>query len=249
MHYNYDIPGQQYSRFRQTELQIAKYIEAALGEARTIINIGAGTGSYESESRYIIAVEPSAMMRAGRLNKGLPPAINASAEALPFDDQSFDAATALLTIHHWPDISKGLNEVRRITRGRIIVMTYDPNALDVYWNASYFPEVIEVERRRYPSIQSISGWIGGDCEVREIPIPLHCNDGFQEAFYGRPEAFLSKEVRSGMSAWGFIPEDQQEIIVKRLSSALSSGEWDKKYGHLRTQPFFKGALRLIIGNP
>ena len=128
-------------------------------------------------------------------------------------------------------------------------MTYDRDDLDVFWNAEYFPEVIEIERQRYPSIQWVCDILGNNCEIKNIPIPLHCVDGFQEAFYGRPEAFLSKEVRAAMSAWGFIQEEQQAIMVGRLENALSSGEWDKKYGYLRKQAFFSGALRLIIAKP
>ena len=247
--FDYDKYGQLYSSHRQTEPEIAKYIHNALGDAKTVINIGAGTGSYEPDDRYVIAVEPSYTMREQRLLKSKNPAILATAESLPFDDGSFDAATAFLTIHHWPDIDKGLKEIRRVTRGQIIIMTYDPDALSVFWNAEYFPEVIEVERKRYPPLQLIFNLLGKDCLVQEIPVPLNCIDGFQEAFYGRPEAFLSKEVRSGMSAWGFIPPEQQEVLVNRLQYALSSGQWDKSYGYLRTQPFFTGALRLIIAMP
>ena len=247
--FNYDKYGERYSGQRQTEPAIAKHINNALGDAKTVINIGAGAGSYEPDDRYVIAVEPSITMRAQRILHHKAPAINATAEALPFDEDVFDAATAFLTIHHWPDIAKGLNEIRRVTRGQIVIMTYDRDDLDVFWNAEYFPEVVEVERQRYPSIPWICDLLGNHCEIRNVPIPLHCVDGFQEAFYGRPEAFLSKEVRAAMSAWGFIPEKEQDIMVSRLEKALSSGEWDKKYGHLRNQPFFDGALRLIIAKP
>ena len=137
--FDYNKHGLQYSSHRQTEPEIAKHINKALGDAKTVINIGAGTGSYEAEDRYVVAVEPSAAMREQRLLKSKCPAIKASADSLPFDDGSFDAATAFLTIHHWPDIAKGLKEIRRVTRGQIIIMTYDPDALTVFWNAEYFP--------------------------------------------------------------------------------------------------------------
>jgi SAM-dependent methyltransferase len=244
--FNYEEDGLRYGAHRQTEPEIAKYIYEALGDANTVINIGAGTGSYEPDDRFVIAVEPSAKMREQRIINNKNPAVNATVDALPFDDKSFDAATAFLTIHHWPDIAKGLKEIRRVTRRQIIIMTYDPDALHVFWNAKYFPEVIDVERQRYPSITSLLNCLGNNCLVKEIPVPLNCVDGFQEAFYGRPEYFLSKDVRSGMSAWGFISSEQQDVLVNRLKIALSSGEWDRSYGHLRTQPFFNGALRLII---
>ena len=247
--FNYDKDGIQYSARRQTEPAIAQYINVALNNAKTILNVGAGAGSYEPTDRYVIAVEPSVSMRAQRLLNHKNPALIGRADHLPFDHKSFDAATAFLTIHHWPDIKKGLTELRRIVRHQIIIMTFDPEALDIFWNAEYFPEVIEVEKQRYPPIDRLLDILGGKTEVQEIPVPLDCMDGFQEAFYGRPEAFLNKEVRKAMSAWGFIGEDLQEHMVKRLSDDLQSGEWDRKYGHLRTQPTFSGALRLIISYP
>jgi hypothetical protein len=125
-------------------------------------------------------------------------------------------------------------------------MTFDGDALHTFWNAGYFPEVVAMEKRRYPPIDWITEILGGHCEVQSIPIPLDCVDGFQEAFYGRPEAFLDKEVRKAQSAWGFLSEEQQEILVARLAADLQSGNWDKKFGYLRSQPYFTGALRLII---
>jgi SAM-dependent methyltransferase len=247
--FNYDKDGVRYSARRQTEPAIAHYIHAALHNAKTILNVGAGAGSYEPEDRYFISVEPSVSMRAQRLSNHKNPALTGRADNLPFDDKSFDAATAFLTIHHWPDIKKGLSELRRVARHQIIIMTFDPDALDFFWNAEYFPEVIEVEKQRYPTIDRLLDMLGGKTAVHDIPVPLDCVDGFQEAFYGRPEAFLDKEVRNAMSAWGFISEEHQELMVKRLSDDLQSGEWDRKYGHLRTQPTFSGALRLIISYP
>jgi SAM-dependent methyltransferase len=241
--FNYNKYGQGYSGQRQTEPEIAKYIDRALGGARTVLNVGAGSGSYEPADRHVVAVEPSGTMRRQRLLLQRTPAVNATADTVPFDDESFDAATAFLTIHHWPDMIKGLNEMRRVTRGQIVILTYDPDALDTFWNAEYFPEVVDVERQRYARIGDLIEMLGGSCKVEEIPVPLHCVDGFQEAFYGRPEAFLHKEIRMAMSAWGFIQE--QDVLVQRLANALSSGEWDKKYGFLRTQPYFTGAMRLI----
>jgi SAM-dependent methyltransferase len=245
--FNYNKYGEGYSGQRQTEPEIAKYIDRALRTARTVLNVGAGSGSYEPANRYVVAIEPSDTMRRQRIQLHRTPAVNATADNLPFDDASFDAATAFLTVHHWPDMIKGLNEVRRVTTGPIIVLTYDPDALDTFWNADYFPEVVEVERQRYAKIGELTSALGGACNVEEIPVPLHCVDGFQEAFYGRPEAFLQKEVRMAMSAWGFIRE--QEPLVRRLAEALESGEWDRKYGYLRTQPYFTGAMRLITAVP
>lgn len=247
--FDYDQFGQKYSAIRQTEPKIMHYITKALGDSKTVLNVGAGAGSYEPTDRYVVAVEPSFEMRKQRLNNQKTPAVNAKADNLPFDDNSFDASMAIVTVHHWPDMAKGLKELRRVTKNQVIIMTFDPKALDRFWNTDYFPELIEVEKARYPSIEFIKDSLGGDSKVIEIPIPLHCIDGFQEAFYGRPEAFLSKDIRAAQSAWGFLNKATVEKLIQKLSDDIFSGEWDKKYGHFRTQPYFTCALRLIISNP
>ena len=247
--FNYDQFGHQYSGQRRTEPRIATYIQRALGDAETVLNVGAGTGSYEPDDRYVVAVEPSIAMRTQRINNKKAPAVIGTADTLPFDNQSFDASTAFLTVHHWPDMKKGLQELRRVTRSQVIIMTFDPDALDKFWNAEYFSEVIDVEKQRYPSIDFLTDALGGNCEVQEIPVPLDCVDGFQEAYYGRPEAFLSKNVRKAQSAWGFIQEEEQERIIKRLAEDLQSGQWDSKYGYFRSQSEFTCALRLVIAHP
>lgn len=155
---------------------------------------------------------------------------------------------AMVTIHHWPDVDKGLKELRRVAKNQVVVMTFDPGELDNFWNAHYFPELIEVEKARYPAIDLVERSLGGNCEVIPVPVPLNCIDGFQEAFYGRPEAFLEKEVRLSQSAWGFLPDGVEERLVGALESDLGSGAWDEKYGHFRTLPSFTCALRLIVSN-
>jgi SAM-dependent methyltransferase len=245
--FDYDQRGQTYSGQRRTDPRIEAYIHQALGQAQTILNVGAGAGSYEPTDRYVVAIEPSVTMRQQRLKLGKVPAINAKADHLPFDDASFDAAMALVTVHHWPDIAAGLRELRRVTRGPVVVMSFDPDALDDFWNAQYFPELIAIERARDPSIAYLQNCLGQNTEVIPIPIPLDCVDGFQEAYYGRPEAFLRPEVRLSQSAWGFLPEGKAEELVQRLATELDNGEWERKYGHYRTQPFFTGSLRLVIG--
>ena len=242
--FDYDQNGGQYASHRRTDPRIARYVHDALGPAATVLNVGAGAGSYEPADRYVIALEPSASMRAQR-PADLPPALIGTAESLPLDDKSVDAAMAMVTIHHWKDMEKGLLEMKRVARQRVVIMTFDGDALDSFWNAEYFREVVETERHRYPKIDWIMSSLGGNCSVTPIPIPLDCVDGFQEAFYGRPEAFLDREVRRAQSAWGFFSDAEQEMMVSRLADDLQSGAWDSKYGHLRTQSFFTGALRLI----
>ena len=246
--FNYDTHGQKYSGQRKTDPRIAAYVHKALADSETVINIGAGSGSYEPEDKYVIAVEPSIIMRTQRIANGKIPAINAKADSLPFDDRSFDAALAMVTVHHWPDIEKGISEIRRVTKKRFVIMTFDPDALDDFWNVNYFPQLIEIERARYPSITRLQKALSAKTEVIKIPIPLDCVDGFQETYYGRPEAFLEKEVRMAQSAWGFLPADLEKKYLQNLSNDLQSGAWDKKFGHFRTQPNFTGALRLIVAN-
>lgn len=247
--FNYDELGQRYSGYRQTDERIAAYVHRELADAQTILNVGAGAGSYEPADKYVVAVEPSVTMRKQRLDKGKVPAVNAWAGDLPFDDRSFDAVMAMVTVHHWPDMDKGLKELRRVAKNQVVVMTFDPEQLEQFWNAEYFPEVIAVEKKRYPTIDFIQNSLGGNCRVIPVPIPLDCKDGFQEAFYGRPEAFLSREVRLAQSAWGFIPPEKQEEMVERLRRDLESGAWDAKFGHFRTRETFTCALRIIISRP
>lgn len=242
--FDYDAKEHDYAAHRRTDPRIAAYIHEALGDAQTVLNVGAGAGSYEPEDKYVIAVEPFKAMRQKRVGKR--PAIIGTADALPFDDDAFDASMATITIHHWPDISKGLKEMRRVTKGAVAILTFDPNALHEFWNAHYFPELIAVEQARYPKIEDVTTALDGNCAVHNIPIPHDCVDGFQEAFFARPEAFLQKEVRQAQSAWGFLEEGVEERIVQVLADDLSSGEWDKKYGEHRAMPSFTGALRLIV---
>jgi SAM-dependent methyltransferase len=243
--FDYNRDDIRYSRHRRPDPRIAAIVHTALGPARTVLNVGAGAGSYEPADRYVLAIEPSATMRAQR-DIHLAPAINATAESLPLDDKTVDASMAMVTTHHWADPQKGLLEMKRVTRHHILILTFDPDALDRFWNIGYFPNVVATERRRYLPIDRIIALLDTPCEVQPVPIPLDCTDGFQEAFYGRPEAFLDPTVRRAQSAWGFLGEAQQEGELRQLKADLASGEWDRKHGKLRTQPTFVGALRLII---
>jgi hypothetical protein len=206
--------------------------------------VGAGAGSYEPQDRYVVAVEPSAAMRAQRSS----PAVDATAEHLPFDDHSFDAVMATITIHQWADGDAGLRELRRVSRGPVAVLTFDGPAIGEFWLNDYVPEVIEAEARRYPALDHVASVLGGDVTVTKVPVAFDCVDGFAEAFYGRPEALLDAAVRRSQSAWGFVPGEAIERGIANLRTALASGEWDARHGHLRTQPEFIGALRLIVAS-
>jgi hypothetical protein len=243
---DYGVIGLSYARYRQPEPQIAAFIHAELGEARTVLNVGAGAGSYEPIDRAVTAVEPSAAMRAQRPAQ-LPQAIDAVAQDLPFEDASFDASMATFSVHQWPDLKAGLTEMRRVTRGPIVIMTCDRDELDRFWLDAYAPEVTAVEAGRYPPIATLVDLLGG-AKVVSVPIPLNCSDGFGEAYYGRPEMLLDPGARLACSAWSFIDPAVEPRFVAELGRDLETGAWDKKYGHLRSQPYFDGSLKLIIGH-
>jgi SAM-dependent methyltransferase len=243
--FDYEAHGQGYARTRRTDPRIAALVHAALGDARTIVNVGAGAGSYEPADRDVTAVEPSAAMRAQR-PAHLAPAIDATAERLPFGDGAFDAAMAMVTIHQWADADAGLRELRRVTRGAVAIMTFDGDALGEFWLAEHAPEMIAAERRRHPAIDRIAAVLGGDVTVTPVTIPIDCVDGFTEAYYARPEAFLEPAVRRGQSAWGFAGAEAEERGVARLRDALASGAWDARHGALRTRPEYAGSLRLVV---
>ncbi|MET8151349.1 class I SAM-dependent methyltransferase [Actinoplanes sp. NPDC049668] len=245
---DYETDGHGYALQRRPDPRIAAMIHTALGEARTVLNVGAGAGSYEPADRYVIAVEPSARMRAQRPATAAP-ALDATAERLPFDDDSFDAVMATVTVHQWSDTARGLAEMRRVARGPVLVLTGDGDALDRLWLAEYAPELIAAERRRYPSIAGIAAAVGSHAEIIEVPVPIDCVDGFTEAYYARPERFLDERVRAAQSAWGFVDEAATTRAVDRLRADLDSGAWDARHGHLRTQPTFTGSMRLIVGRP
>lgn len=192
---NYGMIGTDYTSYRQPDPEIAAFIAQALGDARSVLNVGAGAGSYEPLEREVTAVEPSASMRAQRPSH-LQPAVDAVADRLPFADKSFDASMATFTVHQWPDLRAGLREMRRLTRGPVVVLSCDPSLLDRFWLHVYAPEVIATEARRYPSMQAIREGLGDNgVEVVSVPIPLGCTDGFSEAYYGRPERLLDPGAR------------------------------------------------------
>lgn len=244
--FDYEALGPGYGAQRRPDPRIAAFIHEALGGARSVLNVGAGTGSYEPDARYVLAVEPSATMRAGR-PPGAAPVINAVAEALPLDDDSVDAAMAVATVHQWPDLLRGLAEMRRVSRGPVVIVAFDGDALDRFWLKDYVPDRIAAEKRRYPPIEVIAAHVGTDPRVVPIPIPLDCSDGIIEAFYGRPERLLDPAVRRAQSSWALIDAEAQSRFVEALTADLTSGRWDERQGHLRTQIAYDGSLRLIVG--
>jgi SAM-dependent methyltransferase len=245
---DYGAIGSDYARYRRPEQAFVAAIRDALGDAMTLLNIGAGAGSYEPTDLDVTAVEPSAAMRAQR-PVGSAPVIDAVAEQLPFADDAFDASLASFTVHQWRDLDAGLREARRVTSGPVVILSCDPDALRSSWLNEYAPEVIATEAGRYPAIADIRSGLGGDVTVTALPIPLECTDGFSEAYYGRPEALLDPGARRANSAWSFVDRTVADRFERTLRADLASGGWDARHGHLRTQPSFDGSLRLIVGRP
>jgi SAM-dependent methyltransferase len=212
-----------------------------------VLNVGAGAGSYEPTDREVLAVEPSATMRAQRPPEA-PPVVDARAEELPFADDSFDAAMACITIHHWEPQEAGLAEMRRVARGPVVVLTFDLDALPP-WQLDLLAEGIELERPRFKRLEDVAAALGGRTRIETIPTPADCADGFFEAYWARPEAILDPEVRASQSLWALLGPGVEERIVERLRAELASGGWDAAHGHLREQPEFDGSLRLIVSEP
>ena len=244
---DYGHIGRSYRDYRRADPRIAVAVHRALGPARTVLNVGAGAGSYEPTDRDVTPVEPSASMRAQR-PAHLPSALDASAEALPFADGSFDAAMTTFSVHQWRDCTQGLQEMRRVTRGPVVVLTCDPALLRRFWLTEYAPEVIDTECRRYPGLPALAQGLGGTVHSVSVPIPLDCVDGFNEAYYGRPEALLDPEARLSCSAWSFVDDAAHRRFEVRLRSDLDDGSWDRHHGHLRAQPSFEGSLVLLVSD-
>ena len=245
---DYGAIGTGYIDYRKPDPRIEALIEQALGEARTVLNVGAGAGSYESMAFDVTAVEPSASMRAQR-PAHLPAAIDAVAENLPFPDGAFDAAMTTFSVHQWTDLKAGLTRLRRVARGPVIVLTCDPDLVRDFWLYRYAPLVLDTEARRYPAIRDITDTLGGRAEVTPVPIPADCTDGFNEAYYARPERLLEPAARQACSAWSFVEPEVREQYTEHLREELRSGAWDERYGALRQQPYLNGSLVLIRALP
>jgi SAM-dependent methyltransferase len=241
----YDSIGATYTVTRRTEPRIAAQIWAALGDARTVLNVGAGTGSYEPPDREVTAVEPSELMRRQR-PAGAAPCVAAAADSLPFPDQSFDAAMAVATIHHWPDPIAGLREMQRVAR-RLVVFTHDTSHdgwLRRFWlTRDYLPEAAALLAGR-PSLAELAGVTGARTEP--VPIPWDCADGFFEAYWRRPEAYLHDQVRRGVSVWGRVGPHAELRAVRSLRSDLASGRWAERNRELAGLDTAELGLRLLI---
>jgi len=238
----YDEIGKDYRTQRMPDPRVAAAIDRALGEARSVANVGAGTGSYEPPGRTIVAVEPAmTMIRQRPHNAAL--AVRAVAEQLPLRDKCVDAAMAVLTLHHWQDVAKGLCELRRIARDRVVILTYDPLDAGFWLTTEYFPAIAAKDRLQFPAVNAIAG-ILGRTTVQSLPVPKDCVDGFLGAYWSRPHAYLEPSVRSGMSAFANL--DGLEEGLHRLRNDLDSGIWHQKFGALTGNEELDIGYRLVV---
>jgi len=215
---------------RRPEPAFARAVAKALGDARAVLDIGAGSPSYASTDRDVTAVEP--------------------AGDLPFPDDAFDAAMTTFSLHEWDDLERGLAEVRRVTRGPIVALTFDPDRIERSWLAEYAPEVLSAHARRHPALPRIADALGDDTVTSTpLPIPFTCVDGFAEAYYARPERLLDPGVRQADPAWGLVDEFTVRRSVAALRAALESGEWDRRHGSLRIRPTYEGSVVLVTATP
>ncbi len=246
----YEQIGQGYSRLRREDPRFAAAIDAALAGARTVVNVGAGAGSYEPPDRYVLAVEPSDVMAAQR-PPAAPPAIRATAGALPLRDGSVDAAMAILSVHHWDaERERGVRELRRVARGPVLILTYDPAVSGRMWlMADYLPEVAALDREIFPSLSQLAGWLGGRCEERVLPIPRDTPDWTLGSFWAHPERVLDPEARAATSGFARMPETVVDRVVFEVARDLDCGEWDRRHGALRALAEYDAGLRLLVSRP
>lgn len=243
----YNTIGQTYAQTRREDPHILARIEEALGDARTVVNVGAGTGSYEPRDRYVLAVEPSDVMARQRSADRVP-AITGSASKLPFRDGSVDAAMTVLSLHHWDEErERGLAEMRRVARGPVVIVTVDPVVSEANWlMADYFEEVAELDHRVFPTMETMRAWLGPNTEIDAIPIRRDTPDWNLLSFWAHPERVLDANARAGTSGFARMPDAVVDRVVASVGRDLDSGVWDRKHGHLRALDAFDAGLRIVV---
>lgn len=243
----YDAIGHGYAGLRREDPEVKAQIERALGAARTVVNVGAGAGSYEPEGRWVVAVEPSDVMAAQRPESAVP-AIRAGAGELPLRDGSVDAAMAVLTIHHWDeDRERGVKELRRVARGPVVVVTYDAEVSgDMWLMRDYLTEVGEMDRRICPAPEQVAAWLGGEATVEVIPIARDTPDQTLMSFWAHPERVLDADARAATSGFARQPPDVVERVVRDVERDLASGAWDERNGELRGLDAYDAGLRMVV---
>jgi SAM-dependent methyltransferase len=246
----YDDIGGGYARTRQEDPRVRGRVLEALGTARTIVNVGAGAGSYEPRDRYVLAVEPSDVMAAQR-PRDLAPAIRATADCLPVRDGSVDAAMAVLSVHHWDQGQEsGVRELRRVATGPVVILTCDPEVSGAIWlMVDYLPEVAALDRRSFPGLDQLAAWLGGRTHVEVLPVYRDTPDWTLMSFWAHPERVLDATARQATSGFARMPPEVVARVVAAVERDLADGTWDRRYGHLRQLDTFDAGMRLIINTP
>jgi SAM-dependent methyltransferase len=243
----YDRIGEGYARRRREDPRFAARIHAALGDAQTVVNVGAGAGSYEPADRHVIAIEPSDVMAAQR-PPHLAPAIRATAGRLPLRDASVDAAMAVLTLHHWDSEQEwGVRELRRVARGPVVILTYDPRVSAAMWlMADYLPEVADLDHSIFPPPERIARWLGGQVAIETLEIPRDTPDWQLGSFWAHPERVLDAASRAATSGFARMQPAIVDRCVAAVERDLASGAWDARHGHLRGLEAYDSGLRLVV---
>lgn len=237
----YDTIGVNYGQRRKSDPRIAALIDGALGDARTVLNVGAGSGSYEPATRSVVALEPSIEMIRQRPPSAAP-AVRGAVENLPFADKAFDATMAVNTVHHWCGKAQGFSEIRRVTRGRVVILTSDPDYRDI-WLLDYFPGLAELDQGQMPRLSDYERWLGPN-EVLPVPVPHDCMDGFLYAYWRRPKAYLDPDVRAAMSSFHALGDVSNGL--QKLEADLNSGRWEEQYGSLLALDTHDVGYRLVL---
>jgi SAM-dependent methyltransferase len=240
----YDAIGVGYQQRRRPDPRLAAAIVRALDDAETVVNVGAGAGSYEPSDRSVIAVEPATTMIRQRRADGAP-VVQASANDLPFRDAAFTASLAILTVHHWPDRARGLAELARVARDRVVIVTWDPLWSGFWLVDDYFPEITNFDRQIFPTIEDFQRAFGR-IEVRSFPVPHDCIDGFMGAYWRRPHAYLDPSVRAAISAFAKAAPSGLESGLARLRRDLADGTWERRHAHLFEQSELELGYRIVI---
>ena len=239
----YDTIGAGYAALRKPDPRIAEAINRALGAARTVLNVGAGAGSYEPVDRSVTALEPSAEMTRQR-SPDVVPVLLGIAEGLPFRDDAFDAAMAVLTVHHWSDVEAGLLEMRRVAKNRVVILTFDP-AGPYFWLADYIPQIVDLDQPIMPVLGAYER-ILGETSVQIVPVPHDCTDGFLGAYWRRPRAYLDARARAAISTFAKLGD--VSTALGKLERDLDTGLWAERYGRLLTLESMDIGYRLVIAD-
>lgn len=241
MSVNYNQLADEYNKYRKPDPHIAGKIWKHIKGYMRVLNVGAGLGSYEPENCEVVAIEPSREMIATR-KSSTTRVLQGYAEELPFEDGEFDVSMAVLTLHHWSNIQVGLSEMSRVTKDKVILLTWVGHS-ENFWLEDYLPEIKRVDENLFPSLSELENYLGG-ISVENVEIPYDCTDGFMCAYWRRPDSYLNSGIRKAISTFSRIPDISTRLVS--LRNDIANGAWKEKYGHLLSKEFLDLGYRLVI---